>query len=119
MVTVSSALLRVSWAGIRSPGLWTARTVCSAATEGTGWSARAVMMSPGWIPASAAGPPGVTLITPIPVGWPLVSATVCAVMPRDGRQTALNPYGTLEGRGDLLAERRDLNIGYNYDRSLY
>jgi peptidoglycan/xylan/chitin deacetylase (PgdA/CDA1 family) len=42
-------------------------------------------MSPGWIPALAATPPGATETMPTPAGWPAASATVCAVMPSEAR----------------------------------
>jgi diacylglycerol O-acyltransferase / wax synthase len=48
-----------------------------------------VMMSPGWMPALAAAPPGVTLTTPTPAGCPLASATVWAAMPSDARPELL------------------------------
>ena len=37
--------------------------------------ATATMMSPARMPALAAAPPGVTLTTPTPAGWPLASIT--------------------------------------------
>ena len=58
--TVDSAPSRDMRACTWSPGLCAARTDCSAATDGTGWPARAVMMSPGWIPALAVAPSGLT-----------------------------------------------------------
>ena len=75
--------------GTRSPGLRAASTVCRAVTEGVGRPAALTMMSPVWMPALAAAPPGATLATPTPVGCPLASATVSAVMPSDARVTAL------------------------------
>ena len=88
-VTVDCVPLREMRTGTRSPGFCVARTDCSAVIDPVGWPATLTMMSPAWMPALAAAPPGVTAATPAPAGCPLASATVCPLIPSEARPESL------------------------------
>src|SRR3954447_11117694 len=67
------------------PGFSSARTALSASVDGVLLPSTATMTSPGWIPAAAAGPPGVTSTTPTPAGCPDEPTTVVTRTPRAAR----------------------------------